>query len=142
MKKFILAIFVCLMLTSCKKDEKVIKDGEVMQENIKVIINNQEYEMDLEKNATTKELIKMFPKIFNMAELNGNEKYVYLDKVLPTNEYKPKMINKGDVMLYQDNCLVIFYKDFETLYRYTKIGHIKDLDDLDNSNISVTFTIK
>ena len=142
MKKFILAIFVCLMLTSCKKDDNVIKDGEVMQENIKVIINNQEYEMDLEKNATTKELIKMFPKIFNMAELNGNEKYVYLDKVLPTNEYKPKMINKGDVMLYQDNCLVIFYKDFETLYRYTKIGHIKDLDDLDNSNISVTFTIK
>lgn len=142
MKKFILAIFVCLMLTSCKKDENVIKDGEVMQENIKVIINNQEYEMDLEKNATTKELIKMFPKIFNMAELNGNEKYVYLDKVFPTNEYKPKMINKGDVMLYQDNCLVIFYKDFETSYRYTKIGHIKDLDDLDNSNISVTFTIK
>ena len=142
MKKFILAIFVCLMLTSCKKDENVIKDGEVMQENIKVIINNQEYEMDLEKNATTKELIKMFPKIFNMAELNGNEKYVYLDKVLPTDEYKPKMINKGDVMLYQNNCLVIFYKDFETSYRYTKIGHIKDLDDLDNSNISVTFTIK
>lgn len=142
MKKFILAIFVCLMLTSCKKDDNVIKDGEVMQENIKVIINNQEYEMDLEKNATTKELIKMFPKIFNMAELNGNEKYVYLDKVLPTNEYKPKMINKGDVMLYQDNCLVIFYKAFETSYRYTKIGHIKDLDDLDDSNISVTFTIK
>lgn len=142
MKKFILAIFVCLMLTSCKKDENVIKDGEVMQENIKVIINNQEYEMDLEKNATTKELIKMFPKIFNMAELNGNEKYVYLDKVLPTDEYKPKMINKGDVMLYQNNCLVIFYKDFETSYRYTKIGHIKDLDDLDDSNISVTFTIK
>ena len=142
MKKFILAIFVCLMLTSCKKDENVIKDGEVMQENIKVIINNQEYEMYLEKNATTKDLIKMFPKIFNMAELNGNEKYVYLDKVLPTDEYKPKMINKGDVMLYQNNCLVIFYKDFETSYRYTKIGHIKDLDDLDNSNISVTFTIK
>lgn len=149
---------VAIILNSNKEEKQIIKDNEVNQNiitnvvnkeserkvvsNMKVIIKGNEYNAVLEENQTAKSFINMLPKEFNMSELNGNEKYVYLDKVLPTNEYKPKMINKGDVMLYQDNCLVLFYKDFETSYRYTKIGHIKDLDDLDYSNISVTFTIK
>ena len=33
-----------------------------------------------------------------MNELNGNEKYFYLDTELPTNEINPKHINKGDVI--------------------------------------------
>ena len=74
-----------------------------------------------------------------MSELNGNEKYVYLDKSLLTNPSNPKQINTGDVMLYGNNCLVIFYKSFETSYSYTKIGHIDNLPDLGNGNVIVKF---
>ena len=74
-----------------------------------------------------------------MSELNGNEKYIYLDNTLPTNSSNPKKINAGDIMLYGDNCLVIFYKSFTTTYSYTKIGHINNLPDLGNDNILIKF---
>ena len=77
-----------------------------------------------------------------MEELNGNEKYIYLDETYPTNPYNPKHINKGDVMLYGDNCLVIFYKSFDTSYSYTKIGHIDNLEELGNESINVKFNIE
>lgn len=79
----------------------------------------------------------MLPLELNMSELNGNEKYAYLDKSLPTNSYNPKHINSGDVMLFGDNCLVIFYDSFNTSYSYTKIGHIDNLPNLGNGSIKV-----
>ena len=74
-----------------------------------------------------------------MSELNGNEKYVYMRNSLTTNSLYPKHIEIGDVMLFGDNCLVIFYKSFDTSYSYTKIGHIENLDNLGNDNIIVKF---
>ena len=102
-----------------------------------ITINNEVYQIELEDNETTKSFLNILPKELNMNELNGNEKYAYLDNTLPTNSYNPKHINKGDIMLYGNNCLVIFYKSFDTSYSYTKIGHINNLPDLDNNNILV-----
>ena len=104
---------------------------------MKAIINNKEYIINLENNETVKSLIKLLPMEITMSELNGNEKYIYLDNTLPTNSYNPNRINVGDVMLYGNNCLVIFYKSFDTSYSYTKIGHIDNLEDLGTSNITV-----
>ena len=107
--------------------------------SMKVIINNDEYVINLEENDTVKSFIDMLPQELNMNDLNNNEKYVYLDKTLPTNSINPKKINRGDVMLYGNDCLVIFYKSFKTSYSYTKIGHIDDLPDLGNDSILVRF---
>ena len=104
---------------------------------MEAIINDKEYVINLEDNETVKAFIKLLPKEFNMNELNGNEKYTYLDSSLPVNESNLKKVNAGDVMLYGDNCLVIFYKSFNTSYSYTKIGHIDNLLDLGNGSITV-----
>ena len=104
---------------------------------MKAIINNKEYVIKLENNETVNSLIKLLPMEITMNELNGNEKYIYLDNTLPTNSYNPNRINAGDVMLYGNNCLVIFYKSFDTSYSYTKIGHIDNLEDLGTGNITV-----
>ena len=67
-----------------------------------------------------------------MTELNGNEKYNYLSTTLPTNPSCPGTINTGDILLYGNNCVVVFYKTFNTSYNYTKIGRITDPSTLEN----------
>lgn len=131
-----LIIFTGCSLTNTNDKTKHNDINEVTN-LVKVIINENEYEIKLEDNETAKSFISMLPQEFNMSELNGNEKYIYLDMTLPTSPYKPGHINKGDVMLFGNNCLVIFYKSFNTSYNYTKIGHIDNLPDLGNSNITI-----
>ena len=138
MKKVLLIIFCSLLLTGCINND--IKE-DVKVSDIKVIINDKTYILKLENNKTVEEFISLLPKEFTMSELNGNEKYIYIEKTLPTNSYKPRNINAGDVMLYGNDCLVIFYKSFTTTYSYTKIGHIDDLPNLGNGSINVKFEI-
>ena len=107
--------------------------------NINVSINSKKYNATIENNETAKSFISRLPQEFNMKELNENEKYAYIDNSLPTNSTNPKHIKSGDIMLYGSNCLVIFYKSFDTNYSYTKIGHIDNLPDLGIDNITVKF---
>ena len=119
--------------------------GDNMQ-NIIITIENKKYEAILYDNSTTKELIKKFPITITMSDLNGNEKYYNFSKSFSTSSENVANINKGDIMLFGNNCLVIFYKSFSTRYRYTKLGYIKNTEDLENSfgkgDISITFEIE
>ena len=58
-----------------------------------VIINGNTYLAKLENNETVTDFLKILPKEFNMQELNGNEKYVYLDNSFPSNPVKVNNIN-------------------------------------------------
>ena len=119
--------------------------GDNMQ-NIIITIKNKKYEAILYDNSTTKELIKKIPITITMSDLNGNEKYYNFSKSFSTSSENVANINKGDIMLFGDNCLVIFYKSFSTRYKYTKLGYIKNTEDLENSfgkgDISITFEIE
>ena len=139
MKKILLIIMI-LFIGGCSTKE-VKKEVSDNLPNVNVIINNEKYILTLENNDTVKQFIKELPKEYNMKELNGNEKYVYLNSNLPTKPYNPKQINKGDVMLYGDNCLVVFYQSFNTNYSYTKIGHIENFPELNNNDINIRFEI-
>lgn len=119
--------------------------GDNMQ-NIIITIKNKKYEAILYDNSTTKELIKKFLITITMSDLNGNEKYYNFSKSFSTSSENVASINKGDIMLFGDNCLVIFYKSFSTHYKYTKLGYIKNTEDLEDSfgkgDISITFEIE
>ncbi|MBQ6127874.1 hypothetical protein IJI69_04290 [Candidatus Saccharibacteria bacterium] len=107
-------------------------------DKIYATINGEKLEIKLEDNSTVSALLKELPLEVSMSDLNSNEKYAYLDNSLPTNTYSPKHIETGDVMLFGDNCLVVFYESFDTSYSYTKIGHIDNLPSLGGGSISVT----
>ena len=152
MKRKVIFISICclMLLTGCmeKNSKNNINDlinenvddtmeSEVKVTNVKVIINDNTYMLALDNNKTVDEFVNLLPQQFTMNELNGNEKYVYMSNSLTTNSINPKHINAGDVMLYGDNCLVIFYKSFDTSYSYTKIGHIDNLPNLGSGSINV-----
>jgi len=133
----LLIVFSCFIITGCFKKSD-IKEENIEEENTVVIkIDNQEYKLLLEENETVKSLRSLLPLELTMQELNENEKYVYLEKNLPVDSHCPKKINKGDVMLYGNNCLVIFYKTFNTNYSYTKIGRIENLEEIGPDSIKV-----
>ena len=145
MKKIILLIMILLFICGCQNNNNSkidIKEDDVVNLNVKITINENTYNILLDDTKTNREFVKLLPLEIKMNELNGNEKYTYLDQSLSTNIYNPKQIMKGDIMLYNNNCLVLFYKTFDTNYSYTKIGHIDNLEDLDNSDILVRWENK
>ena len=80
-----------------------------------------------------------------MSDLNSNEKYNYLDKNLPTNRSRASRINAGDIKLYGNNCLVVFYESFNTSYSYTDLGKIDDVSafasELGSGSVSIRFEL-
>lgn len=133
----ILCIFISFISIGCRDNNVKEEKGEIVDLNIDVVINDKTYNLTLDDNETTREFIKLLPLDIEMDELNGNEKYHYLDITLPTDSYSPHHINKGDLMLYGDDCLVLFYESFDTSYSYTKLGHINDLTDLGSDSVMV-----
>lgn len=126
-------------------DKFPVEDGgkNVDSKKNTIKVGNTEFNLSLESNDTAKAFKKMLPLTLKMSELNGNEKYYYLDERLPSNPKKVGSITAGDVMLYGDDCVVIFYKSFSTSYKYTKIGHITNPDKLSKAlgsgSVKVTF---
>lgn len=97
-----------------------------MASKMRVIVGDKVFKASLVDNATTEYLVDLLPLTMTMSELNGNEKYYYLSDVLPKDATNPGTIHAGDIMLYGNSCVVLFYKTFNTSYSYTRIGAIDD----------------
>jgi len=85
-------------------------------------IDTQRFAVTLEDNPTARAFVQLLPATLEMAELNGNEKHASLPRSLPTNAVRPGTIRTGDVMLYGNETLVVFYETFRSSYSYTRIG--------------------
>lgn len=150
MKILFTILMTLILLTGCSKVPET-NDAEIYEEpatntSIQLNIANQSFTILLEDNETTQALMEQLPLSLTMSEMNGNEKYYFLEEDLPANPQDIQTIHAGDFMLYQENCLVIFYETFTTSYRYTRLGHIEDIENLSESlgqgNIDVTFEIE
>lgn len=113
--------------------------------DIKIIVGEQTYLAKLYDNETTQKLIEKLPITLDMSEMNGNEKYYYFSDNFPINAQVPDAIHAGDLMLYGSNCLVLFYKNFSTLYSYTPLGYMKDpmglKEMLGAGNVQIIFEV-
>lgn len=109
---------------------------------INITIGADSFVATLYNNATAKAFIEMLPMTVSMNELNGNEKYYYMSNNLPSSPEQPLTINNGDLMLYQQNYIVIFYESFSPSYIYTKIGYIDNPTGLKTALGSGNPTVK
>lgn len=120
--------------------------NDAAEGKMKVTIGPKTFRATLEDNPTVARLRALLPLTVNMTELNGNEKYYRLSTRLPTDAVSPGTIRTGDLMLYGDNSLVLFYETFETSYRYTQLGRIEDPSGLaaavGSGDVSVTFALE
>lgn len=109
-----------------------------------ITIGERRFAVTLADTQAAREFADMLPLTLDMEDLNNNEKKFDLPKSLTTNEYQPKTIHNGDIMLWGSRTLVVFYKTFNSPYSYTLLGNTKDSADLPqelgHSNVEIRFS--
>ena len=139
MFRFAFVMVVCIFLFFPNVARAAGKDMEIK-------IGKHTFSAALADNETAKAFGERLPMTLDMSELNGNEKYCYLDQSLPSAPERVGKIRAGDIMLYGDSCVVIFYKSFSTSYSYTRIGRIEDTSALESAvskgGVAVNFSRK
>lgn len=152
---FLFTLF-SFLLASC--DNVVSSTGEVessINENsssgdeeemkLKLEIKDFEFDVMLEENDATEELIEMArnePITINFEDYGGFEKVGPLGTNLTTDDThittKP-----GDIVLYLGNRIVMFYGS--NTWSYTILGHVEDLtyweEALGDGEVVATFTL-
>lgn len=112
---------------------------------INIQIGQKNFKGKIFDNSAGNAFISLLPLTLDMADLNGNEKYSYLSEKLPVNSQSINQIKTGDLMLFGSECFVLFYEDFNTSYRYTKIGYIENSEKLKNilgnKNVEIKFNL-
>lgn len=161
MKYFVLIMLSVASLfgssVGCNKDHSAIvgtntqnkDDNETddkKETKMKIKIGSNVFNATLFNNPTVTAFKAMLPLTLEMDELNGNEKKYDFSNALPTDSSNPKKINNGDLMLWGDKTLVLFYKTFPTSYSYSKLGRIDDPSGLEGAvgsgGVTVTFELE
>lgn len=97
---------------------------------ITLTVNNVRFQAVI----THPEMIAYFqtalPMTLALAELNGNEKYGTLEQSFALATERLAVIQPGDLLIYQNQTLVLFYEPVHSHYEYTKIGQLIDPDGL------------
>ena len=122
------------------------RDTSSRLDKMNIHIGSKSFTATLYDNPTATRFKAMLPLTLEMSELNGNEKYFHLPTDLPANAANPGTIQRGDLMLWQSNNLVLFYKTFRTSYSYTKLGRIDNASELatavGSGNVTVRFELE
>lgn len=147
MRKILFFIFILFVnsFTICEAEDaekNKIRDNFTLT----IEIGEKNYTAMLYDNLTTREFIKRLPITMQMNDLYANEKYYNLASTLPVNPEQINQIQEGELMLFGENCVVLFYKSTSSTYKYTKLGKIKQTNDLSRvlgkGNIRVIFKPK
>lgn len=136
------SIVVAALAPDCAGDSAV----KTTTVNIRIKVGDKQFTATLEDNATAQTFKAKLPMTVEMVELNGNEKYFRFPNNLPSKAVNPGTIQNGDLMIYGQNTLVLFYKSFPTSYSYTRLGRINDpaglAEAVGTGDVKVTYELQ
>ena len=147
MKRLLLLLTLLLLVGQLHVQAQAVPAGKLRDVEpapgmMRVVVGDKTFMATPADNATGTAFAERLPLTLNMSELNGNEKYCYLSDALPSSPENPGTIHAGDIMLYGSSCVVLFYKTFNTSYRYTRIGAVDDPTGLAEALGSGQVTVK
>ena len=116
------------------------------QDSYYIKIGDKTFPFELKDTSPANELKEKLPFTVRMTKLNNNEIYYQFSDKFTTDTKTVGTINAGDIYLYRDDYLVLFYQTFTTSYSYSEIGHLTDTNGLaeaigDGSNIDVEWCL-
>lgn len=133
----LLSIF---MIPNTSAENTVKYQGNTMN----ITIGQSTFSTELADTQAAKELTALLPLTLEMQDHLSNEKFAELPKDLSRNDQAVGRIEAGDIMLWGGNTLVVFYESFQSSYRYTKLGKIKNTAQLKNAvgagKVTMTFS--
>jgi hypothetical protein len=137
-------LIIILGLIACT----AVSGDDSMDDLVKVKINDEVFDVKLENNSATQELVKELKKgnvTVNASEYGGFEKVGELGFSLPTNDENIGT-NPGDIVLYQGDKISLFYGSHS--WSYTKLGKIDNFDSnklkevLRSGDVTLEFSLK
>ena len=137
-------LIIILGLIACTS----VSGDDSMDDLVKVKINDEVFDVKLENNSATQELVKEMKKgnvTVNATEYGGFEKVGDLGFSLPTSDENIDT-NPGDIVLYQGDKISLFYGSHS--WSYTKLGKIDNVDSnklkevLGSGDVTLEFSLK
>lgn len=125
-----------------------VSGDDSMDDLVKVKINDEVFDVKLENNSATQELVEELKKgnvTVNASEYGGFEKVGELGFSLPTSDENIGT-NPGDIVLYQGDKISLFYGSHS--WSYTKLGKIDNVDSnklkevLGFGDVTLEFSLK
>ncbi len=131
--------------TNDNQDSENETGGDEIEMKLKLRIKDYEFDVTLEENDATYELVEMArnePITINFEDYGGFEKVGPLGRSLTTDNTRITT-KAGDIVLYQGNQIVMFYGS--NTWSYTMLGHVDDLayweEALGDGDVAATFTL-
>jgi hypothetical protein len=139
-----ICFIVILSLIACT----AVSGDDSVNDSVKVQINEDIFDVELENNSAAQELIKELEKgniTVNATEYGGFEKVGELGFSLPASD---ENINTepGDIVLYQGDKVSLFYGSHS--WSYTKLGKIDNISSnelkevLGPGNVTLVFSLE
>jgi hypothetical protein len=139
-----ICFIVILSLIACT----AVSGDDIVNDSVKVKINDNIFDVELENNSAAQELIKELEKgniTVNATEYGGFEKVGELGFSLPASD---ENINTepGDIVLYQGDKVSLFYGSHS--WSYTKLGKIDNISSnelkevLGPGNVTLVFSLE
>ena len=137
-------LIIILGLVSCT----AVSGDDSTDDSVKVKINDNVFDVKLENNSATQELVEELKKgnvTVNASEYGGFEKVGELGFSLPTSDENIGTA-PGDIVLYQGDKISLFYGSHS--WSYTKLGKIDNVDSnklkevLGSGDVTLEFSLK